>query len=159
MDIIAQFITTILGILASVAIAYGTFHYESKKTAQEQKRIREINQRSVLNLFQASIANMLLFLPECNTDFSKETLSLCCKKIEAIEQQLTDLTDYDLPDYFIEQFQYNRYRLTDIRLSAESIISNAYCNPLPEDIFEDLEVEKLIHSFREFISSYSKKPE
>lgn len=153
-----QFITITMSILASVAIACLTIRHQDQKSQQKANRICEINKQAVLELFRAAIANLMFFLPDCNQDFNRQSLDLYCRKIEAVEQQLLNLSDQDLPDEFIAPFKLNRYKLIDMRLSLYNIVFYSAENPLSSDSFGDLEISELIDSLRTFIADSTAKP-
>ena len=150
------FITTTMSILASVAIAYFTFRWQNHKTFMSQKRLREINCDTVIELFSAQIASLMFFLPEGNPDFSKGTLSLYCKKLSLIENYLADLTDSDLPDTFISRFQYYRLMVSLVRITIEHRIENCPSSILPLNSFDDLKISDLICEIDAFITANQK---
>lgn len=155
---LTEFITTTLSILASAVIAYLTFQRQEKKAKGNADRVCEINLQAALELFKAAIANLMFFLSDYNHDFCRQSLILYCQKIEAIERQLSNLADHDLPDWFIAPFKLNRYKLTDMRLSLYNIISFSSENPLPPDSFEELDVSGLIDSLYVFTQQSRQKP-
>lgn len=150
------FVTTTMSILASAVIAYLTFRRQSQKSLLTQNRLRDINRDTAIELFHAQIASLMFFLPEGNPDFSKKTLSLYCKKITVIERYLTDLTDSDLPDTFIAQFQYYRLITSLTKISIEHRIEHCPSNILPLDSFDDLDIPNLIDEINAFIGTNQK---
>lgn len=150
------FVTTTMSILASAVIAYLTFLRQNQKALLSQNRLRDINCDTAIELFHAQIASLMFFLPEGNPDFSKETLSLYCKKLHVIERYLADLKDSDLPDTFIPQFQYYRLITSLAKLSIEHRIEHCSSNVLPHDSFADLNIAELIDDINTFISAYQK---
>lgn len=150
------FITTTMSILASAVIAYLTFRRQSQKALLLQNRLREINCDTAVELFQAQIASLMFFLPEGNSDFSKETLSLYCKKLAVIERYLADLTDSELPDTFIAQFQYYRLITSLTKISIEHRIDHCPSNILPLNSFDDLNIAELINDINTFIAANQK---
>ena len=149
-----EFATTTLSILASACIAYLTFCSQEKKAIAAQKRVQDFNKQTVVELFQAAISNLLFFLTEGSLDFSKQNLSLYCKKLKMIELSLADMKDIELPDEFISSFQYYRYLISDVQISMEHIIQSALTDPLPKDAFQDLDIEQLISDLSDFVSKY-----
>lgn len=146
------FFTTTMSILASAVIAYLTFRRQNQKAVLSQNRLRDINCDTAVELFHAQIASLMFFLPEGNPDFSKETLSLYCKKLNVIERYLADLTDSDLPDTFIPQFQYYRLVTSLIKISIEHRIEHCASDILPLNSFADLNISELIDEINAFIA-------
>ncbi len=145
------FVTTTLSIITSALIAYLTFRHQNQKLLSSQQRIREINRDTALELFSAQIASLMFFLPEGNPDFSKENLSLYCKKLSVIEHHLADLTDSDLPDTFISRFQYFRLITSLTKITIEHRIEHCPSNKLPLNSFRDLYISDLIDELGAFI--------
>lgn len=150
------FITTTMSILASAAIAYWTFRRQNQKALASQSRLREINRDTAIELFHAQIATLIFFLPEGNPDFSKETLSLYCKKLVVIENHLAHLADVDLPDTFIPRFQYYRLRTSLIRVTVEHRLEFCPSALLPPDSFQDLQITDMIDEINSFVSANQK---
>lgn len=150
------FITTTMSILASALIAYLTFRRQSQKAFSAQNRLREINCDTALELFRAQVASLLFFLPEGNPDFSKQNLSLYCKKLSVIERYLADLTDSDLPDAFIPRFQYYRLKSSLTKIMIEHRIEHCSSNILPLNSFDDLQISDLIAELDAFITQNQK---
>ena len=146
------FITTTMSILASAVIAYLTFRRQNQKDLRLQNRLREINCDTAIELFQAQIASLAFFLPDGNPDFSKGTLTLYCKKLNVIESYLADMTDSDLPDSFIPQFQYYRLISSLTKTSIEHRIEQSASDSLPLDSFDDLDIPGLINEINAFIT-------
>lgn len=146
------FITTTMSILASAVIAYLTFRHQNQKTLVSLERLREINRDTAIELFNAQIANLIFFLPEGNVDFSKETLSLYCKKLQIIEKHLSDLNNSDLPDTFISRFQYYRLKTSLTRITIEHRLEYCPSNILPQDSFHDLQIAELIRDMNSFVT-------
>lgn len=77
------------------------------------------------------------------------------------EQYLSELTETDLPDTFIEEFRFYRLKLTFQRITLENRLYNFTEEVVSSSMFEDLEILDLITSVKKFISDYSsdKNPE
>lgn len=77
------------------------------------------------------------------------------------EQYLSELTETDLPDTFIEKFRFYRLKLTFQRITLENRLNNITEEVVSSSIFEDLEILDLITSVKKFVSGYSsdKNPE
>lgn len=156
---LTQFITTTLSILTSIFIAYWTFRSQSRKDATSEHRLQELHKESSLDLFQAIISQLVLFTPRASSDFCRDSLLLCCHKIELIENQLSSFDHTELPNYFIKSFLFYRTRTSLVRLSAEYFLKALPGPQVPDTILEDLDIDDLISKLEGFIDNYSKDPE
>lgn len=156
MTCITQLITTILTIAASILIAYLTYRSQKKKSLSEIKRLQSVNCHSALELFNAYIANLIFFVAPEEKKLNRNTLLTCLDKMKLLEQYLSELTEVELPDDFIRDFQFYRLKISFQRLSLENCLSQTQEDSVDSSLFIDLNTFELITSLNVFISKYSK---
>lgn len=152
---ITQIITTLITIGVTILVAYRTYRSQKIKEDAKTERFQSINCRSSLELFNAYIANLLPFVSPEKTIFETKNLQFCIQKMKLTEQYLSELTEADLPDTFIEEFRYYRIKLAFQRISLENRLSFAEGENISSSCFDDLETLSLISSVERFVSSYS----
>ena len=153
---ITQFITTVLTIGASVLVAYLTYCSQKKKSDSDTNRLQTVNRNSALELFNAYISNLLYFITpdDIERSIERNELLLSIEKMKLIEQYLYELSETELPDSFINDFQYYRLSISFQRLALESRLAQ-YTNPIISiNSFSDLETYKIISSLSEFIAQF-----
>lgn len=158
---ITQIVTTLITVGVTILVAYHTYRSQRDKADQETLRQQLVNCRSSLELFNAYIANLILFAAPREIQLNTEDLRVCIKKMKLTEQYLSELTEADLPDTFIEEFRFYRLKLTFQRITLENRLNNITESFVPSSIFDDLEILDLITSVKKFIADYSsdKNPE
>lgn len=158
---ITQILTTLITVGVTILVAYRTYRSQRDKANQETTRLQLVNCRSSLELFNAYIANLILFASPKEIQLNKEDLHICIGKMKLTEQYLSELTETDLPDTFIEKFRFYRLKLTFQRITLENRLNNVTEKIVSSSMFEDLETLDLITSVKKFISDYSsdKNPE
>lgn len=156
---ITQIITTIITVGVTILIAYRTYISEKNKVDKELKRIQSINCNSSLELFNAYIANLIIFCSPKEIDLKLSDLIICLEKMKITEQYLSELTETDLPDTFIKDFRFYRLKIAFQRIYIEQRLNDTSSEFVPSSLFDDLETLELITSIKKFISSYyTEKP-
>lgn len=84
-------------------------------------------------------------------------LLTCIEKIKLIEQYLSELSETDLPDTFIEVFRFYRLKVSFQRISIENRLKDVSESSVPSSLFDDLDTLEIITSIENFISSYHKE--
>ena len=84
-------------------------------------------------------------------------LLTCIEKIKLIEQYLSELSETDLPDTFIEVFRFYRLKVSFQRISIENRLKDVSESTVPSSLFDDLDTLEIITSIENFISSYHKE--
>ena len=158
---ITQIITTLITVGVTILVAYRTYRSQMNKADQEVKRLQLVNSRSSFELFNAYIANLILFASPLEVQLSTVDLHVCIEKMKLTEQYLSELSETDLPDTFIEKFRFYRLKLTFHRITLENRLNNVTEDFVSSSIFEDLETLDLITSVKKFVTDYSpdKNPE
>lgn len=158
---ITQIITTLITVGVTVLVAYRTYRSQMNKADQEIKRLQLVNSRSSLELFNAYIANLIPFASPLEIQLNTVDLHVCIGKMKLTEQYLSELSETDLPDTFIEKFRFYRLKLTFHRITLENRLNNVTEDYVSSSIFEDLETLDLITSVKKFVADYSpdKNPE
>lgn len=158
---ITQIITTLITVGVTIIVAYRTYRSQMNKADQEIKRLQLVNSYSSLELFNAYIANLILFASPLTIQLNTEDLRICIGKMKLIELYLAELTETNLPDTFIEKFRFFRLKLTFQRITLENRLNNISEDFVSSSMFEDLETLDLITSVKKFIADYSsdKNPE
>lgn len=151
---ITQIITTLLTIGVTALVAYLTYHAQKLKTEDEIKRMRSVNLKSALELFYAYISNLIIFSSEKEIKLDTSDLRFCIDKMKMLEQYLSELTETELPDTFIENFRFYRLKVTFHRISIEQRLANVTSNSVSSLVFNDLDTLELIQSLKDFIFSY-----
>ncbi len=77
---ITQIITTLITIGVTILIAYRTYRSQKAKEECEIRRLQSVNCRSSLELFNAYIANLLLF----TSPNEVKTLQVCIPKMNFV---------------------------------------------------------------------------
>ena len=150
-----QVITTLLTILASVGIAYFTFQKQAALDQSEAIRRQQHNQENALELFRAYIANLVFFTPD-NMILSKKQACLYLKKLAFLDSLLNNLSELDLPDTFINNFQYYRIELSFLRIILDERIQRVESN-INTSEFLDLELSAEIAKLQSFIDCNSRR--
>ncbi|MDE7198696.1 MAG: hypothetical protein K2O15_07410 [Lachnospiraceae bacterium] len=158
---VTQIITTLITVGVTILVAYRTYCSQRNKADRETERLQLINCRSSLELFSAYVANLILFASPSKIQLHTEDLQICLQKMKLIEQYLSELTETDLPDTFIEKFRLYRLKLSFHRITLENRLKDVSETLVDSSMFEDLETLELITSVKKFISEYSsiKDPE
>lgn len=87
-------------------------------------------------------------------------LLTCIEKMKLIEEYLSELTEVNLPDTFVEDFRLYRIKIAFQRISIEQRLNGISGNSIKASIFDDLDTIELINSVEKFISSYhNQKPD
>lgn len=156
---ITQIITTLITVGVTIYIAYRTYISEKNKADKELKRIQSINCNSSLELFNAYIANLIIFSSPKEINLQLSDLLTCIEKMKITEQYLSELTETDLPDTFIEEFRFYRLKIAFQRIYIEQRLNNLSSDFVPSSLFDDLDTLELITSLKKFVSSYyTEKP-
>ena len=79
------------------------------------------------------------------------------EKMKLIEQYLSELSETDLPDTFIEVFRFYRLKVSFQRISIENRLKDVSGYSIPSSLFDDLDTLEIITSIENFISSYRKE--
>ena len=77
--------------------------------------------------------------------------------MKLIEQYLSELSETDLPDTFIEVFRFYRLKVSFQRISIENRLKDVSGYSIPSSLFDDLDTLEIITSIENFISSYRKE--
>lgn len=152
---ITQISTTLITVGVTILVAYRTYRSEKIKEEEKTRRLQNINLRSSLELLRAYTANLLPFIPVDDVHLETSLLRTYTQKMGLLEQYLSELTETNLPDTFIEEFRYYRLMLAFRRISIEAHLSTITEKTIPSSDFHDLEILPLITSLNDFISSYS----
>ena len=153
---VTQVITTILTIGASVLIAFFTYKSQVAKAGNETKRLQKINRDAALELFYAYVASLTYFISIKPTDLNKKEALLHCKKMKIVEIHLTELTDSDLPDSFIKDFQIIRLKTALFRVSLEEKLEEIDSAVFSYDLLAGLQPKEHLESIMHFINEYKK---
>lgn len=157
---ITQFITTLITVGVTIFVAYRTYCSQKSRNDAEVKRLQFINCNSSLELFKAYIANLIIFSSPSEAQLELKDLLTCIEKMKLIEEYLSELTEAELPDTFIEDFRFYRLKAAFQRISIEQCLENIEGETVLASVFDGLDTLELITSIEEFISSYNnQKPE
>lgn len=156
---ITQIIATLITVGVTILVAYRTYISEKNKIDTETKRLQSINCNSSLELFNAYIANLIILSSPSEKKLYLRDLLPCIEKMKLTEQYLSELTETDLPDTFIEEFRFYRLKLAFQRICIEQRLRNISEEYVLASLFEDLDTLELITSVKKFISSYTQKPD
>lgn len=154
---ITQIITTLITIGVTIFIAYRTYRSQKAKNDSETKRLQSVNCNSSLELFNAYIANLIIFSSPKEIQLKLNDLLTCIEKMKLVEQYLSELTETDLPDTFIEDFRFYRLKIAFQRISIEKRLNGVSEDVVLSSLFDDLDTLELITSIENFISSYHKE--
>lgn len=149
-----QIITTLITVGVTVLVAYLTYRSQKKKEADDIKRLQEVNRKSALELFKSYIANLFFFSSPKEVEMDRKILLVCIEKMKTVEQYLSELTESELPDTFIEKFIYYRVKLEFQRIDIEKCMVGITEDKISSAIFENLETMSLISEVSDFISLY-----
>lgn len=132
---------------------------KKNRNDNEVKRLQFVNCNSSLELFKAYIANLLIFSSPSEAQLELNDLVTCINKMKLIEEYLSELTETDLPDSFVEDFRLYRIKIAFQRISIEQRLNGISSKIIHVSIFDDLDTLELINSIEKFISSYhNQKP-
>lgn len=156
---ITQIITTLITVGVTILIAYRTYISEKTKVDKELKRIQSINCNSSLELFNAYIANLIIFCSPIEINLKLSDLMIYLEKMKTTEQYLSELSETGLPDTFIKDFRFYRLKIAFQRISIEQRLNNISSEIVLSSLFDDLETLELITSLKKFVSLYyTEKP-
>lgn len=160
-SIITQIITTLLTVSVTVLVAYLTYYAQRKKENEATRRLQNVNCRSALELFNAYISNLIFFVAPRDIQLETEHLCICIEKMKLTDQYLSELTEVDFPDSFIESFHLYRLKLAFQRIILENKLKNVNEATVSSSLFDDMDTMELITTIRKTISEYSEeeKPE
>lgn len=156
---ITQLITTLITVGVTIFVAYRTYCSQRDRNDEEVRRLQSVNCNSSLELFRAYIANLIIFSSSDETQLDLRDLLTCIDKMKLIEEYLSELTETDLPDTFIEDFRFYRLKVAFQRISIEHKLNDISKESVPASVFDDLDTLELITSVEEFISIYNNEKE
>ncbi len=154
---ITQIITTFITVGVTIFIAYRTYRSQKNKSDNETRRLQSINCNSSLELFHAYVANLIIFTSPKEIRLNLNDLLTYIEKMKLIEQYLSELSETDLPDTFIEVFRFYRLKVSFQRISIENRLKDVSGYSIPSSLFDDLDTLEIITSIENFISSYRKE--
>ena len=157
---ITQLITTLITVGVTIFVAYRTYCSQKRRNDNESRRLQFVNCNSSLELFRAYIANLIIFSYPSEAQLELKDLLTCIEKMKLIEEYLSELTEVNLPDTFVEDFRLYRIKIAFQRISIEQRLNGISGNSIKASIFDDLDTIELINSVEKFISSYhNQKPD
>lgn len=154
---ITQLITTLITVGVTIFVAYRTYCSQKDKNDEDVKRLQSVNCSSSLELFRAYIANLFIFSSSGETQLDFKDLLTCIDKMKLIEEYLSELTETDLPDTFIEEFRFYRLKLAFQRISIEQRLNDISEQTVSASVFDNLDTLELITLVEKFISLYDNK--
>lgn len=84
-----------------------------------------------------------------------EMLRVCLEKMKLTDQYLSEMTEANFPDDFIESFHLYRLNLAFRRIILENKLKDVSDATVSSSLFNDMDIMGLITTIRETISSYS----
>lgn len=155
--VIAQVGTTLLTVAVTILVAYLTYSAQRRKELEALDRLRNVNCRSALELFRAYISNLIFFAPPKEVKLETEMLRVCIEKMKVTDQYLSEMTEADFPDDFLEDFHWYRLNLAFRRIMLENKLKDISETTVSSSLFDDLDLMQLITTIKETINSYSEK--
>lgn len=155
--VIAQVGTTLLTVAVTILVAYLTYSAQRRKELEALERLHDVNRRSALKLFRAYISNLIFFVPPKEVKLETEMLRACIEKMKVTDQYLSEMTEADFPDDFLEDFHWYRLNLAFRRIILENKLKDVSDATVSSSLFDDLDLMQLITTIKETINSYSEK--
>lgn len=155
--VIAQVGTTLLTVAVTILVAYLTYSAQRKKELEALKRLQDVNRKSALELFRAYISNLIFFAPPNEVKLETELLRVCLEKMKLTDQYLSEMTEANFPDDFLEDFHLYRLNLAFRRIILENKLKDVSDATVSSSLFDDMDIMALITKIRKTINSYSEK--